>query len=174
METHYRKTRSKVVARFLEIEFYCDTDDLFSALDTVTEKEPPRIRIYPPTYISLPRFVEEKNELVKCIKQLKNSFEDLQDRQVNFVTLKTLLENLRNKVTLENYSFLRLINMCIDALNNTKSETISIEQVEALGFVLQEMNEMISEYEVNQFQEILLKSGLKPMPGLEGIAELYK
>ena len=71
-------------------------------------------------------------------------------------------------------SFLRVINMCIDALDNTKSELINSNQVDALEFALRQARERMEESEVNQLQEILFNAGLKPIPKLEGTALLYE
>ena len=64
--------------------------------------------------------------------------------------------------------------MCIDALENIKAEFMNIKQVDVLEFALKMSDESMDEYMVNELQDILIKSGLKPIPNLDGIAELYK
>lgn len=130
------------------------------------------------TYVSaptqFPRFTQERANITNCIQELKKSFNEAEDRQISYAKLRSLLADLRNKVGLDRRGFLRVINMCIDALENTKSELIKYDQIETLEFVLHEMNERIGESDVNELQEILSNAGLKPIPELEGTALLYE
>ena len=130
--------------------------------------------IYYSPLVDFPRFTEEREQLMKCIDQFKESFEDLQERQIFFVSLRSRLLDLRNKLTLERQNFLRLINMCIDVLDNTRSEILTIKQLETLEFLLSELDENVDDYTVDYAQEVLLNVGLRPIPNLEGIAELYR
>lgn len=118
-------------------------------------------------------YTREKEEILECIYNLKTSFDDPQDRQINFIKLKNKLGELRSKLTLAQRNFLRSVNMCIDALENTKAELINKEQIEAMEHAFKIINETMDEFQVNLLQKILIKSGLKPIPNLEGISELY-
>ena len=120
------------------------------------------------------QFAFEKEEILRCLSKLKETFNDLQERQIRFTQLKNKLIHLRNKLTLSQKEFLRSINMCIDALENIKAEFMNIKQVDVLEFALKMSDESMDEYMVNELQDILIKSGLKPIPNLDGIAELYK
>jgi hypothetical protein len=136
--------------------------------------EGPTVTAWPPwSYPWFPRFSKERAAIMECITQLENSFDDFEERQINTVKLKRLLDDLRTKATSSPTSFLRMLNMCLDALDNTRSELLTIDQVQKLAFVLKRMNESLDTDQVNELQGILHKSGLKPTPGLEGLANLY-
>jgi len=154
--THY------TIERFLEGE--TDFPRILGNTSLVITSDP---------HIDFPRFTEEMREMLECISQMKVSFDDLEQRQIIFVRVKNLLQNIRSRITFSSPGFLRTINMCLDAVDNTKSELLSLEQLEALEFVFQTIDERIDENRANQLEEILLNSGLKPVPKLEGIADLY-
>jgi hypothetical protein len=124
-------------------------------------------------YLDFPRFVKERTAILECVGELEGSFDDLQDRQINTVKLKKLLLDLRSKATSSSTNFLRVLNMCLDALDNTRSELLEIEQIRKLAFVLKQMKESIDSDQVNELENILHRSGLKPTPRLEGLAEFY-
>jgi len=125
--------------------------------------------------VKLPdRFTKDMEEILKCINNLKENFRDPMLRQVYFVELKNKLTNLRNKLTLAQSNFLRSINMCIDSLENTRAELLNEKQIETFESVLCKIHETIDDFEVDLLQQILIKSGLKPIPSLEGISEFYQ
>ena len=161
-------------ARFIvtRIEVSCDEDVPFFQM--LKEHPEELLTTYSPALTDFPRFPQERENLIKSIQELKKSFDDPEDRQIFYAKLRTLLVDLRDKVGLDMQGFLRVVNMCIDTLDNTKSELIESNQVEALEFVLRQMRERMEEFEVNQFQGILFNAGLKPIPKLEGTALLYE
>lgn len=162
------------IKRFVitRIEVTCEEDIPF--LELLGEHPELLLTTSSPASIDFPHFTQERKNVAKCIQELKESFDDPEDRQIFYAKLRTLLVDLRNNVGLDRRSFLRMINMCIDALENTKSEQIRANQVEALEFVLRQMSERMEEIEVNQLQEILFNAGLKPIPKIEGTALLYE
>lgn len=162
----------RLYARITKIEIYCAEE-----ANILHFRIPPMGKMVKTTsvpYVQFPKFIEEKEDILKFASRLKNSFEDLQDRQINFTLLKSSLRSLRNKVSLDTRGFLRAIDMCLDVLDNARSELLTIKQVEKLQFVLGQMNEQMDELKVNELQHILLDSGLKPTPSLEGIARAYQ
>jgi len=169
MSEALRKIRRVVITR---IEATCEEDtSLFKMLRELPEEV---LRTHSVASTEFPHFTQERENIAECIQELKQSFDDPEDRQIFYSKLRTLLVDLRDKVGLDRLYFLRAINMCIDALENTKSELIESNQVEALEFVLRQMRERIEEFEVNQLQEILFNAGLKPIPKLEETAFLYE
>jgi hypothetical protein len=127
----------------------------------------------PSRNFDFPRFIEERGAIMGCISELEGSFDDVQDRQINTVKLKRLLLDLRSKATSSPTGFLRVLNMCLDGLENTRSELLERQQVQKLAFVLKQMKESIDFDQVNELEDILHRSGLKPTPNLEGLAESY-
>ena len=158
--------------RITQIEVICEEG--IPLFELLREQPEALLTTYSPASIEFPHFTQEKKNIVKCTQELKEFFGDPEDRQIFYAKLRTLLGDLRNKVGLDRRTFLRVINMCIDALENTKSELIRANQVEALEFVLRQMSERMEEIEVNQLQEILFNAGLKPIPKIEGTALLYE
>lgn len=172
MSETLRKARKHVRLVITKIEVSCEEEIPF--IEQLTEHPETLFTSYSPASIDFPHFTQERESIDKSIQDLKKSFDDPEDRQIFYAKLRTLLVNLRNKVGLDMNSFLRVINMCIDTLDNTKSELINFSQVGALEFVLGQMRERMEEFEANQFQEILFKAGLTPVPKLEGTALLYE
>jgi len=119
------------------------------------------------------RFTENKSQIMADIYQIQSSFEDPQDRQIHIAKLKKSICTLMDKLGSESRVVLRVLNMTLDALKNTPSEYLNKEQIDAVKFVLDMVDKDLDDVEVNNLQEILIKSGLTPLPRLEGIAELY-
>jgi len=172
MSETLRKVSRHARVVITRIEFTCEEDSPF--FEQLTEHPETLITSYAPASIDFPHFTQERENIAKSIQDLKKSFDDPVDRQIFYAKLRALLVDLRNKVGLDMQSFLRVINMCIDTLENTKSELVKSNQVEAIKFALRQMRERMEEFEVNQLQEILINTGLKPIPKLEGTALLYK
>jgi len=168
---------SKSVHRFkhirvTQIDFICEDEN--PVFELMVEQPEAFLKTYSSAFTEFPRFIQEKEDIVKCIKELKESFGDPEDRQIFYAKLRTLLGGLRDKVALDRRTFLRLINMLVDTLENTKSELINVNQVETLDFVMRQMSERMEEIEVNQLQEILFNAGFKPIPKIEGIPLEYE
>ena len=120
------------------------------------------------------RFTENKSQIMADIDQVESSFEDPQDRQIHIAKLKKSIGTLMDKLGSESRVLMRVLNMTLDALKNTPSEHLSKEHIDAMKFVLDMIDKDIDDEEVNSLQEILIKSGLNPLPKIEGIADLYQ
>jgi len=121
-----------------------------------------------------PRWSREKEELRETVLELENCFKDTVRRQIVFTKLKNSVLQLRENVGLESRVFLRVLNMCFDALRNVRAEKLKKEQVKALKFVIENMDENMDDFLATELEDILIESGLEPIPIIEGIADLYK
>ena len=148
-------------------EIYCEREPGISSIEIMKPMamfaERPRID----------QFTQDREAILTCIGKLRREFNDLEQRQINFVVLKDEMVSLRNKLTLAQRDFLRCVNMCIDSLDNIRAENISEEQLKALESVIGMACSTTEHFEANLLQQILIKSGLKPIPNLEGVSELY-
>jgi Mg2+ and Co2+ transporter CorA len=120
------------------------------------------------------RFTENKSQIMADIYQVESSFEDPQDRQIRIAKLKKSIRTLMDKLGSESRVLMRVLNMTLDALKNTPSEHLNREHIDAIKFVLDMIDKDVDDNEVNSLQEILIKSGLNPLPKIEGIADLYQ
>jgi len=118
-------------------------------------------------------FAEDKSQIMSDISQVKNSFDDLQDRQIFLTKLRNSICNLMEKLGSDSRLRLRVLNLTFDALKNTRSEYLKKEHIDTLEFVIGMVDKDLDDVEINNLQKILIKSGLNPTPQLEGIAELY-
>jgi hypothetical protein len=125
-----------------------------------------------PVY-SFPKWSQEEATLVQNVTELENCFGDVVQRQIVFSRLANSVRQLRENVGLENRGFLRVLNMSYDALRNIKSEKLKKKQLQALKFVMQKLDENIDDFTATELEGILIDSGLKPTPRIEGIASLY-
>jgi len=188
---HVRKpktfTRTKVKLRMrasrVPILFY---DEIIDQLMHVQTLAPSRIfhgeeknefiridRLSLPSF-NLPIWSEEKQKLVELVAELTDCFFDTVKRQIIFFDLKGAVESLRAEVGLESRVFLRVLNMCCDALNNTKAEKLEKKQVDTLKFVIKNMDENMDDCLATELEGILVESGLNPMPTVDGVASLYE
>jgi len=119
------------------------------------------------------KFAEDKIQIMSDISQVKNSFDDLQDRQIFLAKLRNSICNLMEKLGSDSRLKLRVLNLAFDALKNIRSEYLKKEHIDTLEFVIGMLDKDLDDVEINNLQEILIKSGLNPTPQLEGIAELY-
>jgi len=119
-------------------------------------------------------FGPEMNTIKECVSSVEDSFDDFTERQMHLTNLRNALIELRGKVNLSRRGLLRTVNMCIDTLTNNKSESLTKTQWRALKFVLSRTNESMRDDETDDLEEILLESGLKPIPAMDGIADLYE
>jgi hypothetical protein len=126
-----------------------------------------------PSY-SFPRWDGERQKICETVSELENRFGNTVERQIIFTKVKSSLLHLREKVGLESRAFLRVLNMCYDALQNIKAERLKKSQVEALKFVIGHVDENIDDFLATELEGILINSGLEPTPTIEGIAELYR
>jgi hypothetical protein len=126
-----------------------------------------------PTYNFL-KWDKERMQILEKVRELEESFSNKTQRQIEFSILKNSVRHLRDSVGLENKGFLRVLNMCYDALKNTKSEKMTKPQVDQLKFIFGKFNENIDDFVATELEGILIDSGLRPIPALEGIADLYK
>ena len=123
---------------------------------------------------SLPKWNQEEKVLSETAGELERCFGDVIQRQIVFFKLNNLLMQLKESVGLENRGFLRVLNMCCDALQNVKSEKLKRKQVQTLKFVIKKLNENIDDFTATELEGILIDSGLRPTAKIEGIAELYE
>lgn len=119
------------------------------------------------------QFQKENIEILSLLAMLKENINNLDEKQITYVELIDKLNNLKNVFTLTQQNYLRSINMCIDTLKNTRSEIITKQQIEAIETVIKLIHINATNFEVNSMQNILINSGLNPLPNLNGIAELY-
>lgn len=120
------------------------------------------------------RFAENKSQIMREIHQVQSTFEDPQDRQIHIAQLKNSIRTLIDKLGSESRLVLRVLNMTLDAVKDIPSEELKKEQIDTIRFVLDMVGRNLDDKEVNDLQEVLIKSGLNPLPKLEGIAELYE
>lgn len=123
-------------------------------------------------FFTLPKWAPERQKLSKLAEELDNSYFDPVQRQLTYFELKHSVDELKNIVNLENRCFLRVLNMLFDSLNNVKSEKLKKKQVEIIKFVVQRLNENIDDFSATELENIIMKSGLKPFPTIQGIADL--
>lgn len=131
------------------------------------------LRVSPAPCVSFQRFAKERRDIIECVARLSDCFDEPEDRQITFVALKKMLLDLRDRAALGEFGLLRLLNMCIDALQNTRSELMDETQLKALQFVLETMNESVDNDQAKEFEKIMIKSGLTPIPDLKNIGDLY-
>lgn len=81
--------------------------------------------------------------------------------------------NLRDEVSKERSNFLRVIVGLVDALENLKSEVLTEAQVDRIQFVFRSIHVGMTEQEAKEILDSLVDVGLRPIPSLEGMAELY-
>jgi hypothetical protein len=122
---------------------------------------------------SFPRWSKEEQKLEEIVLELRSCFADIVKRQIVVFELKGALENLRADVGLESRGFLRVLNMCHDALDNVKAEKLKKKQVKALKFVIENMDENMDDLSATELEGILAESGLDPLPKVEDIARFY-
>jgi hypothetical protein len=156
--------------QFRKYEVFCDENQDF---DSDIHPEKPMLQIVASPSELADRFASDREEILRCVRKLKENFRDSEQREIDFVNLKCKLSALRDKVALPEFGLLRSINMCIDAIDNTRAELLTKKQIDNLESVLKLINEASEDFEVNLLQDILMKSGLKPIPNIDGIAELY-
>lgn len=130
-------------------------------------------RVSSPSF-SFPRWSREEQKLEEIVSELENCFADVVKRQIAAFDLKGALGKLRADVGLEYRGFLRVLNMCHDALSNVKAEKLKKKQVKALKFVIENMDENMDDLSATEFEGILAESGLDPLPVVEGIARFYE
>lgn len=171
----FRKLRKgkRVVRGYFEIHH--------GFIEFEAEHEPRRVRPLKGSHITtfsrprynFPRRDKEKKGLCETVTELQSNFKDTVTRQIIFFKLKSLVSQLRETVGMESRAFLRVLNMCSDALQNIRAEQLKTEQVKALKFVFENMDENMDDFLANELEGILIDSGLEPTPSIEGIASLY-
>lgn len=114
------------------------------------------------------------DEMIECIDSFEKNFQDLQNRQLIYSKLRSILTDARDNTDVRNESILLFLNMVLDALKNMKSEDLTIEKVETIRSVITELNESLTKSRVRTLQKKLFEAGFKPVPKLDGISELYK
>lgn len=159
-----------VKVTFREYEIFCDENQYF---DSDIHPEKPILQTVASPSELVDRFACDREEILRCIRKLKEDFRDVEQREVDFVNLKCQLVAFRDKVALPEFGLLRSINMCVDVIENARAEFLSKKQIDALESVLKLINEASEDFEVNLLQDILIRSGLRPIPNIDGIAELY-
>jgi hypothetical protein len=132
------------------------------------------LRTHSRAVLDFPRYAAELVRIYECADELKTNYEDAEDRQILHAKLQSLLRGLRRKASQATPAFSRLINMLIDTLSNTKSENMTREQVGTLLWCLQNMNENTEEFETDEFENLLISVGLKPVPDIRGLAKYYR
>lgn len=119
-------------------------------------------------------FFEDKSRIMADISEVHSCFDDPQDRQIRVSKLKKSISTLMNKLGSESRVLLRVLFVALDALKNTPSEHLNEEQIDTMKFVLDMIDKDLDDKEVDNLQQILINSGLNPIPEMEGIAELYQ
>jgi len=119
-------------------------------------------------------FAEDKSRIMSDISDVQSCFKDPQDRQISVSKLKSSINKLMDKLDPEVRVLHRVLTMTMDALKNTPSEHLKRGQIDTIKFVLDMIDKRLDDNEVNSLQQILIRSGLNPLPELESIAELYE
>jgi len=162
--------RKRVIRGYFEIHdelVDLETEhDLHAPVETKPERGLHITKVSLPFY-NFPRWDHEKKELCKTVSELENSFKDTVRRQIIFTKLKNSILRLRENVGLDYRVFLRVLNMCFDALRNVRAEQLKKDQVRALKFVIENMDENMDDFLANELEEVLIDCGLEPIPIVE-------
>jgi hypothetical protein len=113
-----------------------------------------------------------KDTLLQIVKRTKMNFEDFRDRQLNFFQLKQALKLA--KTDFQGDQHLEVIICLFDAVKNSYAENLSIEQVNVIEAVINEIDHELTDVDVDNITEKLITAGFNPLPSLDGLAEIYQ
>lgn len=116
---------------------------------------------------------EIRNSLLRIMKEIRDNFEDLRDKQMAFFKFKKHLESAKEE-SQGNPVLLELMICLFDTIRNLNSENLTIEHINLLEDIICYINSGITETDVDRATEKLISAGLNPLPKLDGLAEIYK
>ncbi len=116
--------------------------------------------------------VEKQLKLLKSLDALQACFEDPIERHVQYFRFKEDLEELRDTVDSEYWDLARLAIGCIDAVSNTDSDDLTLSQIEAFRSVVKKIDDNVDCSKANRLLDILISTGLEPVPPLKNLEPL--
>jgi hypothetical protein len=120
------------------------------------------------------RYVSEtRKSLLKIIREIRDSFEDLRYRQITVFKLKKTLESAKNNFE-GDLPLFELMICLFYAVKNSYSENLSSRQVDILETAIGRIDNELTESDVDEIVEELISAGFNPLPKLQGLAEIYE